>query len=149
MSASGGCEAARTRCGWVRFRECGELQHGKKFPLKLKGAVYRSYVWPAILYGSEAWCLKESEIGILQRTERSPWWEQCVEYSSKIKKDIWIWCSCWVWNHRSVGYGKQFSLVWSCIEDGEILIHLESLVDYLFIIYLLLFIYYWYYWVFL
>ena len=26
---------------------------------------------PAILYGSEAWCLKESEMGILQRTERS------------------------------------------------------------------------------
>ena len=28
----------------------------------LKGAVYRSYVRTAILYGSEAWCLKESEI---------------------------------------------------------------------------------------
>ena len=26
---------------------------------------------PAILYGSEAWCLKESETGILRRTERS------------------------------------------------------------------------------
>ena len=26
---------------------------------------------PAILYGSEAWCLKESEMGILQRTEGS------------------------------------------------------------------------------
>ena len=28
VSASGGCEAAvtaRTRCGWVRLRECGEL----------------------------------------------------------------------------------------------------------------------------
>ena len=20
------------------------------------------------------------------------------------------------WNHRSVGYGKQYSLVWSCVE---------------------------------
>ena len=28
------------------------------------GAVYKSYVWPAILYGSEAWCLK-GEMGIL------------------------------------------------------------------------------------
>ena len=37
----------------------------------LKGAVYDSYVWPAIQYGSEAWWLKESEMGILQRTERS------------------------------------------------------------------------------
>ena len=37
----------------------------------LKGAVYKSYVWSAILYGSEAWCLNESEMEILQRTERS------------------------------------------------------------------------------
>ena len=31
----------------------------------------RPYIRPAILYESEAWCLKESEMGILQRTERS------------------------------------------------------------------------------
>ena len=34
------------------------------FPIMLKGAVYRSYVKPAILYGSEAWYLKESEMEI-------------------------------------------------------------------------------------
>ena len=58
VSAGGESEAAvttRTRCGWVKFRECGEL---------LKGAVYESYVRPAILYGSEAWYLNESEMGI-------------------------------------------------------------------------------------
>ena len=55
---------ARTRCGWVNFRECGELLYGR-FPLRLKGAVYKSYVRPAIMYGSEAWCLEESEMGIL------------------------------------------------------------------------------------
>ena len=32
---------------------------------------------PAILYGSEAWCLKESEIGILRRTKRSTVREMC------------------------------------------------------------------------
>ena len=67
MSAGGGCEAAvtaRTKRGWVKFRECCELQYGR-FPLLLKGSVYWSYVSPAILYGSEAWCLKESEMGIL------------------------------------------------------------------------------------
>ena len=45
VRASGGCEAAvtaRTRCGLVKLRECGELLHGKRFPLQLKGAVYRS-----------------------------------------------------------------------------------------------------------
>ena len=64
----GGCEAAltaRTRCGLVKIREWGELLYGRMFPLRLKWSVYRSYVRPAILYGSEAWCLKESEMGIL------------------------------------------------------------------------------------
>ena len=67
-SDGGGCEAAvtaRTRYGWVKFREYGELLYGKMFPLRLKGAVYKSYVRPAILHGSEAWCQKESEMGIL------------------------------------------------------------------------------------
>ena len=74
VSISEGCEAAvtaRTRCGWVRFRECGELLCGRRFPLRLKGAVYESHVWPAILYGGEVWYLKESEMWILRRTERS------------------------------------------------------------------------------
>ena len=55
------------------------MLHGRRFPLRLKGAVYRSYVRPAILYWSEAWCQKESEewrqkeseMEILQRTKRS------------------------------------------------------------------------------
>ena len=37
--------------------ECCELLYGRIFALKLKGAVYKSYVRPEILYGSEAWCL--------------------------------------------------------------------------------------------
>ena len=43
VRVSGGCEAAittRARCGWVKFRECGELLYGRRFPLRLKGAVY-------------------------------------------------------------------------------------------------------------
>ena len=67
VSAGGGCEAAvtaRTRCWWVKPRECSELLHGRRYPLKLKGTVYNSYVRPSILYGSEAWCLKESEMGM-------------------------------------------------------------------------------------
>ena len=37
--------------------EFAELLYGR-FPLKLKGAVYKSYVKPASLYVSEAWWLK-------------------------------------------------------------------------------------------
>ena len=68
VSAGGGCVAvvtARTRCGWVKFWNCSELLYGRRCPLRLKMAVYESYVRPAILHGSEAWCLKESEVGIL------------------------------------------------------------------------------------
>ena len=66
--AGRGCEVAvtaRTKCVWVMFRECGELLYGWRFPLMLKRTVYESYVGPTILYGSEALCLKESEMGIL------------------------------------------------------------------------------------
>ena len=74
LNSSGGCEAAvtaRVRIGWVRFRECGELLLGNRFPLKMKGKVYRCCVRSAILYGSETWCLKENEKAILSRTERN------------------------------------------------------------------------------
>ena len=52
VCASGGCEAAvtaKTRCGWVKFMDCADLLYGRRFPLRLKGAVYESYVRPAIL----------------------------------------------------------------------------------------------------
>ena len=44
VSAGGRCEAsvtARTRCGWVKFRECGELLYDRRITLRLKGAVYK------------------------------------------------------------------------------------------------------------
>ena len=58
LGVGGGCEAAMTariRCGWAKLRECGELLHSRRFPLKLKGTVHRSYARPAILHGGEAW----------------------------------------------------------------------------------------------
>ena len=39
LNASGGSETAvtaRTRIGWIKFRECGELLYGRKFLLKIK-----------------------------------------------------------------------------------------------------------------
>ena len=48
--------------GWVKFSECGQLLHGKRFLIRLKEAVCKRYV---ILYGSEAFSLEESEMGIL------------------------------------------------------------------------------------
>ena len=60
---------ARLRSGWTRFRECGELLLGNRFPLKMKVKVCRCCVRSAMLYGSKAWCLKENKKAIL-RTDR-------------------------------------------------------------------------------
>ena len=63
VSAGGGYEAAvtaRTRCWLAMFRECCELLYDRRFPLKLE-VLFISYISPAILYGSEAWCLKERD----------------------------------------------------------------------------------------
>ena len=78
VSASGGCKAAvtaRTGCGWDKFRECGQLLYGRRFPLRLTGAVYKSYVRSVILYGSEAWCLKQRWEFCEEQND------PCVEYS--------------------------------------------------------------------
>ena len=40
-----------------------------RFLLKGKSKVYRCCIRSAILYGSEAWCLKENEKAVLRRTE--------------------------------------------------------------------------------
>ena len=69
--------------------QCFELLNGRRFPLRLKMAVYEIDVRPAILYGCMKWCLKESEMGICDG-QRDPWFEQCVEYSSKTEKGLQI-----------------------------------------------------------
>ena len=49
---------ARTRYGLAKFRECGELLYGIRFPLRHRGVVCKSYVRPEILYGCKAWFLR-------------------------------------------------------------------------------------------
>ena len=74
LKSGGSCKAAviaRVRIGWVRFRECGELLLGNRFPLRMKGKVYRCCVRSAILQKSEARCLNENGKAILARTERA------------------------------------------------------------------------------
>ena len=61
LYTSGECEAAvtaRTRLGWKKFRGCGEIQFGKRFFLRMKRKIYKSYVRSAMLYKSETWCFK-------------------------------------------------------------------------------------------
>ena len=45
MRVGGGCDTAdtaRTSCGWVKLRECGELLYGKRFHVKVKGLFTRA-----------------------------------------------------------------------------------------------------------
>ena len=54
VSAGGGCEAAvtaRTRCGWAKCRECGNLLYSRRFPLKMKG------VFIGVVYGQQ-YCMQ-------------------------------------------------------------------------------------------
>ena len=74
LNATGGCEAAVTatsRIGWMKFREYSEILKGRRFSLNMKGKIYKSCVRSAMLYGSEAWCLRKKEMAILRRTERA------------------------------------------------------------------------------
>ena len=50
--------------------------------------------------------------------QKDPWREQCVEYSSKTKKFYTFDVHAgFEGNNRSVGYGKQWSFVLSCVEE--------------------------------
>ena len=45
LNTGGGSKAvvtARTKIGWVKFRECGEVLYGKHFSLRLKEKVYQN-----------------------------------------------------------------------------------------------------------
>ena len=80
LIASGKCEAAvtaRTRVGWKKFRECGEILFGKRLSLQMKEKIYKSYVRSAMLHGSETWCLRENEVAVLGRAERPMVREMC------------------------------------------------------------------------
>ena len=51
LNASGECETAvtaRTRVGWKKFRECDEILFEKRFSLRVKGKIYKSYVRSAM-----------------------------------------------------------------------------------------------------
>ena len=73
LSAGKECEAAvtvRTRCGKARLR-VWRVAVWLEISSKLKEAVYKSHVRPAILHGGETLCLRESKMEILRRMERS------------------------------------------------------------------------------
>ena len=74
LNANDGSEAAvtaRTRIGWIKFGECGELLYGRKNSFKLKGRIHQSCERSAMRYVSKTWCRRENEMVILRRTEKA------------------------------------------------------------------------------
>ena len=89
---------------------------GIRFPLRLKGTVYKSYVNLVMLYGSEAWCLKESEMGMLQRTERSMVRAMCGVQLKDRKISTYL-MSILGLNETMDQLAMASSVRWSCVEE--------------------------------
>ena len=100
---------ARTRCGWVKFTECG--MYGRRFYLRLKVAVYM------IMKGRQ-YCMEVKRDGNFTM-DRKIHGESNVWNIAQGQKNIYRFDvhAGFEGNYGSVGYGKQCSLVWSCVED--------------------------------
>ena len=109
-----GCEmavTARARLGWVKFRECEELLHGKKF--LLKGRIHQTCVRSVMRYGSETWCLRENEVAILRQIERAIMIRaMCgVKFIDKKITEEWMFM-------LGLKESKWCALVRTCFEEG-------------------------------
>ena len=122
LNASGGSEAAvtaKTRIGWIKFRECEELLYGKNFSLKMKGRIYESCVRSAMLYGSETWCLRE--MAILRRTEKARIRAMCgikmieKRRSQELMSLLGLKDTL---DGLAGGQGEWTAMVWACFEKG-------------------------------
>ena len=115
VNASGGCEAAvtaRTRIGWVKFKECGELLNSKRFSFKMKGMVYCSSVRSVILYGCKTWCLRENE------TERAMVRAMCGAKLMEKKRTEALMEMLGLRETGSDGKGEWSEMVRTCVEEG-------------------------------
>ena len=59
----------RIKVGWQKWKYTSGVLCDKRVPLGLKGKVYRMVVRPAVLYGSECWPLKKTQVQRLAVTE--------------------------------------------------------------------------------
>ena len=84
----GGCEVAvavRTRCRWVISRACGEMLYGKRFDRSCLQEQWKSN------NSASDWRMVHERKWECCEGQKGPWWEQCVEYSSKIGKELRNW----------------------------------------------------------
>ena len=73
LGCGGGAEDAtrtRVKCAWGKFRELTPILTLRGMSLKMKGKIYRACVQSVMVYGSETWAVKVSDMQQLERTER-------------------------------------------------------------------------------
>ena len=56
--------------------------------MKRKGRIYLSCVRPAMLYGSETWCLRKNEMAILRRTVKTMMRAMCGVMTEKRSQEL-------------------------------------------------------------
>ena len=85
----------------------------------MKNKVYRCCIRSAILYGSEAWCLKENEKAILRRTERAVVRAMCgqkvVDRKTPEEKMEMLGLKETI---DPVSNTEWSQMVWACAEEG-------------------------------
>ena len=73
LSAGGGCESAvitRGRTAWGKYRDLLPILSSKNVALRTKGRVYDTCIRSAMLYGSETWAPRNTDLDRLQQNER-------------------------------------------------------------------------------
>src|SRR6185436_17729574 len=61
---------ARVRSAWSKFRQLVPILTPRRISLKLKGKIYKACIQSVMVYGSETWPMKSSDLSRLVRTER-------------------------------------------------------------------------------
>jgi len=81
----------------------------------LENAVYISYISnlnAIILYGSETWCLRENEMAILRRTEKSMVRAMCgIKLMDRKNTKEPMSTICWVYIIRWISWQEQMGYV--------------------------------------
>ena len=74
LSAAGGCELSTTtreENAWKKFKNLLPVLSSRHLSFKIRGRVYSSCVWSAMLRASETWPLTKSNLQCLERNDRA------------------------------------------------------------------------------
>ena len=76
LTETGSCQAevaTRVNAAWCKWRELTPVICDKQMSLRLRVKVYKSVVRPVLLYGTEMWATKETDLKLLEKTGMRMW----------------------------------------------------------------------------